>query len=669
MPSVSAGVSCEYSAIGGTQEHKHGGAFMRKVNIVAVAAALFVVFCLVLPLQVTAEKITPFSLRATDGRLYDLAAMKDCPMLILYFFDPASSSCQEGMIWLNQIREKYSEMDVEVWAVTAASAGSAKSFCSKVNCNYPVLIDDKGVGEQCNAATVLPTVLILGPDLLLLDRIQGGGKGPEVMVVRIAERELQRRHAALAEKLGEEAVKRDPDNIEAHVVTGYAALQEGKADMAEKIFSSVASKPGKGEILGTEGLAAVYEYKGDAGRAVEFADRVSRKAPARAYPHVIKGNILYAKGKKAQAQKEFKSAVDKPEAEPFQQGVRFNQLGRMYAENGKYKQARELYDRAVAIDPYYVEGMANKGVTYEKEGRWDKALSAYQKALSMDREDRLSALLAQKAKEMLELQKDIARSRRIDKLVKELAERYRQQKELPPPEDQWTSRPMVLSFLDFQEKGGLSERDGISIFFTSQLSDYLNSSGRVKVVERVILDKLLQELNLGSSDLADRQTALKLGRVLAAKLISAGSFYYLPAYTLLSMRMIDTETSAIAMVENRRLQSIDTGLLELNRKILKTIIEKYPLRGYIIQPEGSGQVLINIGARQGVVMGSRFKAVVEAEPIIYKGRKLSAGTKKIGVIEVVKVEPDLAYCKVVEKERPLKRDDKIIEIPLGGDNG
>ena len=60
---------------------------MKKLTIAAVAVSLFVVYCFILPLQVRAEKITPFSLRATDGRLYDLAAMKDCPMLILYFFE------------------------------------------------------------------------------------------------------------------------------------------------------------------------------------------------------------------------------------------------------------------------------------------------------------------------------------------------------------------------------------------------------------------------------------------------------------------------------------------------------------------------------------------------------------------------------------------------------
>ena len=137
-------------------------------------------------------------------------------------------------------------------------------------------------------------------------------------------------------------------------------------------------------------------------------------------------------------------------------------------------------------------------------------------------------------------------SKRIDQLVKDLAERYRSQKDRQPKvEDTWTSSPMVLSFIDIQEKGIMPERDGFSEVFTSELSSMLNGSGRVRVVERVLLDRLLSELNLGSSDLADPETKLKLGRVLAARLIGTGSLMHMPQGALLSLRLIDSETTEI----------------------------------------------------------------------------------------------------------------------------
>ena len=238
----------------------------------------------------------------------------------------------------------------------------------------------------------------------------------------------------------------------------------------------------------------------------------------------------------------------------YQEAVGYNQLGRVYADSGQYQKAREFYDRAVKVDPYYIEGTTNKGVTFEKEGRWDKALETYQKALSMEKNDTFAAVLARKAQAMLDAQKDAERNKRIDQLVKDLAERYRSQKDRQPKdEDTWTSPPMVLSFIDIQEKGIMSERDGFSEVFTSELSSMLNSSGRVRVVERVLLDRLLVELNLGSSDLADPEKKLKLGRVLAARLIGTGTLLHMPKGTLLSLRLIDSETTETPDVLSRQM--------------------------------------------------------------------------------------------------------------------
>jgi tetratricopeptide (TPR) repeat protein len=344
--------------------------------------------------------------------------------------------------------------------------------------------------------------------------------------------------------------------------------------------------------------------------------------------------------------------------------VKDNQAGRLYANAGQYEKARELYDRALTIDPYYIEGTTNKGLTYEKEGKWDKALESYRQALALDKADVFANVLAKKVQEVIDLQKDTERKKRMDKLVKDLAARYRTQQETKPkPEDTWTSPPMILSFVDFQEKGGLAERDGFSTILMAQLADHLNASGRVRVVERVLIERLLEELNLGSSDLADPGTALKLGKILAAKLIGTGSLYYLPQGTLMSLRLIDTETSAIPQVTTKQLgsqASLEKELFQLNRDILKTVITKYPLRGYVAKVEGD-QTLINLGSQQGVVQGTKFDVLEEQDPVQYKGKSLRAAPKSIGQVEVVRVEPDLSFVRVVKQGKPLKVDAKIQE--------
>jgi tetratricopeptide (TPR) repeat protein len=642
---------------------------MKLVSKWAISAAILVAVTTVgigfSHAQLTPGQIAPiFSLKDFKGKAYDLSQMKDHPMIILYFFDVESRPSQQGLLNLDQMAKQYKDADFIAWGITCSSKEKVENFVDMTNPSFPILIDKTQVSELYQARLILPTVCIIGPEIKLLDYFQGGGKTTEVMLLRLAERELQRNQIILAKAISQNIENNNPQNLKAKTIKGYAALREGNLSEAEKTFSDLSKIKGEGEVLGKEGLTAVYAKKGQTEKTLALAKEVEQKAPDRAYVHVLKGDILYGQGKKKEAETEYRKAVQKKSAEPYQKSVAYNQYGRFHASLGKYQRARELYDQAIDIDPYYIEATSNKGITYEKQGKWDKALEAYRQALILDKEDTVAAVLANKAQEMLALQKNTAQKKRIDKLVMELAARYRSQKKLwHRTEDTWTSRPMILSFIDLQERGGLAERDGFSTVITTRLANQLNASGRLQVVERVLMERLLEELNLGSSDLADPETALKLGKVLAAKVIGTGSLYYLPNGTLLSLRLIDTETSSIPKVVTKQLSSgasLKKELNWLNREILKTIILKYPLQGYVVQAT-EDQVMINLGSKQGVVLGTKFEVLEEQKPIKYKGKLLRSSPKSFAQIEIVRVEPDLCYARILKQEKPLKSDDKVRE--------
>jgi tetratricopeptide (TPR) repeat protein len=467
-----------------------------------------------------------FSLRDIVGRTHDLSAMKEQPMIILYFFDVESRPSQEGLLSLDRLAKQYGDADLVAWAITLSPKEKVTDFVARTNLGFPVLLDRSGASDLYQAGVVLPTICVLGPKLKVIDYLQGGGKSTEIMLVRLAERKLQQRQTRIAEAISEQVIKKDPKNLKARTVKGYAALKQGKLDEAEKTFRDLSKLEGQGEVLGKEGLARTYAKKGEAQKALAAATEVQELAPDRVYPHVVKGDVLSSQDKMTEAEAEYLKAAQKKTAEPYQRAPAYNQLGRLYATRGEYERSRELFDQAVAIDPYYIEATSNKGRTYEKEGKMDKALETYRQALTLDRNDLFASVLAKKAQEMLALQKDVEQKKRVDKLVKELADRYRTRKKSRlKTEDTWTSRPMVLSFVDFQEKG-LPERDGLATVLIYKITDQLNASGRVQVVERVLIERLLEELNLGSSDLADPETALNLGRVLASKLIGTGSLFY-----------------------------------------------------------------------------------------------------------------------------------------------
>ena len=616
----------------------------------------------------TGQKAPGFTLADISGQQRSLKETQGRQMTVLFFFDAQSSASQGGLLMLDRLLQQYKDEQLAVWGITRSKPDAVNEFVRKTKIKFPILVDKADVSRLYDAQIILPVACTLGPGLEVLDYFQGGGKTAEVMLVRLAQRQIHRDQPQLAKAIATSVTQKDPKNMEAKAVQGYAALSEGKTDDAKRVFDEIAAAPGKDAIIGKEGQAVVLAREGQTDKALALVEQVTKAAPQRAVPHKVKGDLLIAKGDRKAAEVAYKEAVTLPEAATFQKAEAYNQLGRLYAQNGQYGEARGLFDQAIAMDPYYLEPTSNKGVTYEKEGLWSKALAEYRQALALDQADTMAVILARKAEQMMALQKDAESKKRIDQLVSSLVERYRQQEkvEKSAPEDQWTSRPMVLTLVNIEERGGLASRDGLSIVLATRLGELLGSSGRVQVVERAVMELLLSELNLGSSELADPQTALKLGKLLAAKLIGTGTLLYLPDSTLLNLRMIDTETTAIAKTITHRLPAnadLERELFNLNREILKTVMEKYPLQGYVVKVDGK-KLMLNLGRQQGVTNGTTFDVIEKGEEVIYKGRVLKSDSKSVARLEVVQVEEDMCFAQIVEQKRDLARDDQVKEVFL-----
>ena len=101
---------------------------------------------------------------------------------------------------------------------------------------------------------------------------------------------------------------------------------------------------------------------------------------------------------------------------------------------------------------------------------------------------------------------DSEKQARIDQMIKELLENRDQEPPLPS-EERWTSSPLTVWVMDF-ETLGYAVREGDRLLLNAGLTDFLVENRRAQVVEREILEKLLTELKLGASRLADRETAL-----------------------------------------------------------------------------------------------------------------------------------------------------------------
>lgn len=244
---------------------------------------------------------------------------------------------------------------------------------------------------------------------------------------------------------------------------------------------------------------------------------------------------------------------------------------------------------------------------------------------------------------------DSGSSKRIDELVASLAEQYRSGKaaSMPSNRDAWSSRPLTMVFLDIKADGAGGAAAARKLI--DRITQSLQESGSVQLVEREILDKLLAELKLSSSDLADPATALRIGKLLSARVMVTGGIMPEKKGATVTLRLIDTETSAVKKVfmEESPTAEIDR---DLSRKIAESMKEwaqsEYPLRGRVTSLAGN-TCMLNIGQAHGLRKGDRLEIVREAR----KGSGLYAVT---GEIEVSLPSKDSAEGRIVSKLETVK---------------
>jgi tetratricopeptide (TPR) repeat protein len=606
------------------------------------------------------ESAHDFHLKDLQGKAFALSDVEGTPLTVLYFFSPTSEASRHGMDLLTDLYQTHGVQNVAIVVISVGPFSETKRWAKDLSkAKVTVLIDDGSVSRLYDAVQILPIAYLLGPDFQILDRVTGGGPGGHKLLVRLAEKEMSRKDINVAKALAKEAVKQNPSNPEAKAVLGYASLKQGKIDEAEKIFTEMATVSGPQKTLGQEGLAYVRLHQGATNEALALAKQTKGRAGA----DTLQGDILYAKGDKAGARAAYRRALEDP-AFSFQQAVPYNRLGKMAVTEKRFSEARDLYDKALRIDPYAVEVLSNKGVSYAKQGNWDQAVATYRRVLDMDPRDQIALGLMRQAQNMLALAKDAQKAERIDRLIKELSQRYREGGDRHRRnEDQWTSRPLVLAFLPAEETGFPGDRDGLYMAFVLETGRLLEANGRIRIVERVVLDRLLEELNLGSSELADPDTELRLGHVLAARLLATGMLGYSPDGAYLNLRLIDSETTAIPAVLSTRLNP-DT-LDQFSGKIASGIIERlqtrYPLQGYIVQVHGQ-EVILNLGSDHGMHPGLHFQVLEEGESIKYKGKTLKRSLQPVGNLEVSDVEPGLSRAKVIKASKEIKKDMKVREV-------
>ena len=225
----------------------------------------------------------------------------------------------------------------------------------------------------------------------------------------------------------------------------------------------------------------------------------------------------------------------------------------------------------------------------------------------------------------------------VDALVKELAQRYKDG-DVPQNKttDGWTSsKPLSIAFLDIS---GTGVSDAQQDFILNQTAEGLRQTQRYSIVEREIIDKLLDELNLSTSALADPATALKLGKILSVNLIVTGSMAIQEDEWLVNLRFIETETTEVKCSVSVLAQEGGSNKVvsELRQGIDDKLSVEYPLQGKITSVSEKTAAM-NIGQLSGVKQGMMFELLQGDNMVVDK-------------VTVTSVEPHQSQIALLNKQ-------------------
>jgi tetratricopeptide (TPR) repeat protein len=183
-------------------------------------------------------------------------------------------------------------------------------------------------------------------------------------------------------------------------------------------------------------------------------------------------------------------------------------LGETYLRMKKEPEAVAVLAKALRLSPDDRMAAVNLGLAHNLNGEYDKAIGVWRAVVEKDPDSNLSAVLRKQI--TLALYKDAA------KQAKEAVQRETALKTAP-------GEPNTLAVTYFGAQGQSEQSIPLRKALAAMLITDLSKSQSLKVVERIRMERLLEEIRLGESGLVDARTAPRICRLLGAGKIVSGN--------------------------------------------------------------------------------------------------------------------------------------------------
>jgi TolB-like protein len=209
-----------------------------------------------------------------------------------------------------------------------------------------------------------------------------------------------------------------------------------------------------------------------------------------------------------------------------------------------------------------------------------------------------------------------------------------------------------IAVLDFQMQGEQTNSKDMGKIVAEWLITGLVETGRFDVIERRLLEKLLEEQKLGVTGAIDPNSAAQLGKILGVRIIVSGTVTSLEGYTEINARLINVDSASIIAAEKVRASSAEK-LRDLVTKITDKIVLAFPMEGYVVQ-RADKKVTIDLGRQIGVRPGMKFIVFKEGKIIKHPktGEVLDVETIETGLIEIKDVKEKTAMGMIIQEITP-----------------
>jgi TolB-like protein len=205
-----------------------------------------------------------------------------------------------------------------------------------------------------------------------------------------------------------------------------------------------------------------------------------------------------------------------------------------------------------------------------------------------------------------------------------------------------------IAILDFSLQGEGLDAD-MGKIVAEWMITALVKDGRFDVVERRLLESIIEEHKLVMTGVVDANSAEELGHLLGVKVIVTGSLMKYQSIMEVNARIIDVKNASIIAAES--VQSTNAITLEdLVKKMSDKIIRDFPLEGYVVSCDGD-TIMLDIGLNSGVKPGMQFSVYSEGQIIKHPrtGEVLDIERVQSAIVEIETVRQKLSTARIVSR--------------------